>query len=95
MIKKTHSKIQDKKKLCPNCNGKVFNATVKCKLLINNRTCNHRFMSRRASKILHTSDNVKKTKVLKDAFEIELLFPYQAKILQYIIPSKVVIKLNF
>jgi hypothetical protein len=92
MIKKKHIKIQDKKKLCPNCNGKVFNATVKCKLLINNKSCNHHFISRREAN-LHIEGDVKKLKISTES--IELLFPYKAKILPFIIPSMLVIKLNF
>jgi hypothetical protein len=97
MIKKTRSKIQDKKKLCPNCNRKVFNATITCKHSINNKICNHHFISKRVGN-LQADDNIKnniKNKVLIDYIDVKLLFPYQVKTVQCIIPPKLLIKLNF
>tara|TARA_Y100001958_G_C21247801_1_gene579624 strand:+ start:6111 stop:6641 length:531 start_codon:yes stop_codon:yes gene_type:complete len=37
--KKTYNQIRDKKKICPNCNNKVFNATVICKNIKDEKTC--------------------------------------------------------
>ena len=41
----------EKKKICPKCNGKVYNATLTCKLLDNNEECGYKFVSRKQKEL--------------------------------------------
>ena len=45
--KKTYNQVRDKKKLCPNCNNKVFNATVICKNIKDGKTCFYMHQNKR------------------------------------------------
>ena len=45
--KKTYNQVRDKKKLCPNCNNKVFNATVICKNVKDGKTCFYMHQNKR------------------------------------------------
>tara|TARA_B100001123_G_scaffold415525_1_gene516118 strand:+ start:181 stop:579 length:399 start_codon:yes stop_codon:yes gene_type:complete len=40
-----------KKKLCPKCNRRVYNATLTCKLLDNNKECGYKFVSRKQKEL--------------------------------------------
>ena len=42
-----YNQINEKKKICPQCNGKVYNATSVCKLLKDNKKCGYKFISRK------------------------------------------------
>lgn len=41
----------EKKKICPRCNGKVYNATLTCKLLKDNKRCGYKFISRKQKEL--------------------------------------------
>jgi hypothetical protein len=75
----------EKKKICPKCNGKVYNATLTCKLVNNNKKCNYYFISKK-QKILYNNDIqiINKLAKFKD---ITCLSPYEERELQ-IITSK-------
>lgn len=42
---------KEKKKLCPKCNRRVYNATLICKLLDNNKECGYKFVSRKQKEL--------------------------------------------
>tara|TARA_B100001248_G_scaffold249643_1_gene223003 strand:+ start:27 stop:464 length:438 start_codon:yes stop_codon:yes gene_type:complete len=60
-VKKKYVQKKDKKKICPKCNGFVFNATRTCKLISNDIVCGHKFISLRQVKLLN--ENLKKNLV--------------------------------
>ena len=46
--KKPYNQVRDKKKLCPNCNNKVFNATIICKNIdIDGKICFYMHQNKR------------------------------------------------
>ena len=102
-VKKNYVQTKDKKKVCPRCNGKVFNGTKTCKLFKNNIKCNYRFISRREAKLkyifkhnLNTIEDIvediRHINNLAKQYKLEYLFPYKIIKRNYIIPSNKIIK---
>ena len=103
-IKKNYVQTKDKKKVCPRCNGRVFNGTKKCKLLKNNIVCAYSFISRREAKLKYvfkhdlntiekTVEDIKYINNLAKHHDIACLSPYKIKEhKKIIIPSKNIIK---
>ena len=84
MVKnKLKKDIKPKKKICPKCKGKVYNATQVCKLNYNNTVCNFKFISKRNLK-----DNFLNNSILNDIillnkifnnYNFNFIFPYRVK----------------
>ena len=69
-----YNQVKDKKKLCPLCNGRVFNATRKCQLIVNNQKCGYFFISKRQKKSLNENkklEEIKKSEENKKFKEIK------------------------
>ena len=90
-----YNKCYKKKKICPQCNGKVYNATLICKLLKNNnQICGYKFISRKKkvlSNVIFTFQKESKSKCdiqiinqLVKFKDIRCLSPYEERELEMI-----------
>ena len=75
----------EKKKICPKCNGKVYNATLICKLLNNNKECSYKFVSRNQKKYSSDIQIINQLAKFKD---IRCLSPYKERELEIISAKK-------
>ena len=67
----------EKKKICPQCNGKVYNATLICKLLKDNKKCGYKFISRKQKVLSNVMNelinNIVKTQNVSQYNDIKII----------------------